>query len=125
MFFPKDTVGVNHVLILELKNNKEGCMKRYAILLFSVMFIVSFLILSDSVSFAKGKPAHEDLIRNAYRQICTAADKNGDGIISMDECMAISRDKKKIAKDCKYWDADGNGVITEDEYVKQVIKIMR
>jgi hypothetical protein len=43
----------------------------------------------------------------------------------MDECMAISRDKKKIAKDCKYWDADGNGVITEDEYVKQVLKIMR
>ena len=35
------------------------------------------------------------------------------------------RDKKKIAKDCKYWDADGNGVITEDEYVKQVLKIMR
>ena len=100
-------------------------MQRYAILLLSGMFIFCFLILSGNVSAAKEKAVREDLIRNAYRQICTAADKNGDGKISMDECMAISRDKKKIAKDCKYWDADGNGVITEDEYVKQVKKIMR
>ena len=100
-------------------------MKRYSVLLFSGMLIFSFLILSDGITIAKEKAAREDLIRNAYRQICTAADKNGDGKISMDECMAISRDKKKIAKDCKYWDANGNGVITEDEYVKQVIKIMR
>ena len=100
-------------------------MKRYAILLLSGMFIFSFLTLSDSVSFAKDKAAREDLIRNAYRQILTAADKNGDGKISMDECMSISRNKKKIEKDCRYWDADGNGVITEDEYVKQVLKILR
>jgi Ca2+-binding EF-hand superfamily protein len=100
-------------------------MKRISILLLSGMFIFSFLILSDSVSFAKGKAAREDLIRNAYRQILAATDKNKDGKIGMDECMAISRDQKKIEKDCKYWDADGNGVITEDEYVKQVIKIMR
>jgi len=100
-------------------------MKRYSILLLSAMFIVSFLILSGGVSFAKEKAAREDLIRNAYRQICTAADKNRDGKLSMDECMAISKNKKKIEKDCKYWDADGNGIITEDEYVKQVLKIMR
>ena len=75
-------------------------MKRYAILFLSGLFIFSFLIL-------------------------TAADKNGDGKLSMDECMSISKNKKKIEKDCKYWDADGNGVITEDEYVKQVLKIMR
>lgn len=103
----------------------EGCMKRYAILLLSGMFIFSFIILSGSVSFAKPKAAREDLIRNGYQQIRTATDKNGDGKVSMDECMAISKDKKKIATDCKYWDADGNGLITEDEYVKQVLKIMR
>ena len=100
-------------------------MKRYAILLLSGVFMFSFLILSGSVSLAKGKTVREDLIRNAYQQIRTAADKNGNGKISMDECMAISRDKKKMEKDCKYWDADGNGVITEDEYVKQVKKILR
>jgi hypothetical protein len=100
-------------------------MKRFAILLLSGMFIFSIVIMSGSISVAKEKAAREDLIKNAYQQICTSADKNGDGKISMDECMAISRDKKKIAKDCKYWDADGNGVITEDEYVKQVKKILR
>jgi len=100
-------------------------MKRYAIFLLSGMFIFSFIILSGSVSVAREKAAREDLIKNAYQQIRTDADKNGDGKISMDECMAISRDKKKIAKDCKYWDADGNGTITEDEYVKQVKKILR
>jgi Ca2+-binding EF-hand superfamily protein len=89
------------------------------------MFIFSFLILSGSVSFAKEKAAREDLIRNTYRQILAVADKNGDGKISMDECMSLSKNKKKMAKDCKYWDADGNGVITEDEYVKQVLKILR
>ena len=111
--------------IFWLKAELEVLMKRYATLLLSGMFIFSFLILSGGVSFAKEKASPEDRIRNAYRQILTAADKNGDGKISMNECMAISRDKKKIAKDCKYWDADGNGVITEDEYVKQVLKIMR
>jgi hypothetical protein len=29
-----------------------------------------------------------------------------------------------MEKDCKYWDANGDGVITEDEYVKQVRRIM-
>ena len=100
-------------------------MKRYAILFLSGMFIFSFLILSGSISFAKDDAAREDLIRNAYRQILAAADKNGDGKLSMDECMSISKNKTKIEKDCKYWDADGNGVITEDEYVKQVKNILR
>jgi hypothetical protein len=43
----------------------------------------------------------------------------------MSECMAIWKDKKTAEKNCKYWDADGDGIITEDEYVKQVRKIMR
>jgi hypothetical protein len=100
-------------------------MKRYAVLLLSGMFVVSFLILSGSISVAKQPPAREDLIRNAYRQICSAADKNGDGKLSMNECTSISKDKKKIEKDCKYWDANGDGIITEDEYVKQAVKIMK
>lgn len=100
-------------------------MKKCAILLISAMFIVSILILSGSFAVAKPRAAREDLIRNAYRQILAETDKNKDGKISMSECMAVSMDKKKIEKDCKYWDADGNGTITEDEYVKQALKIMR
>jgi len=100
-------------------------MKRYVVLFLSGVFFFCFLFLSSDVSVAKEKPSRDNLIRNAYRQILTSSDKNGDGKISMDECMSISRDKKKIANDCKYWDADGNGIITEDEYVKQVKKIRR
>ena len=37
----------------------------------------------------------------------------------------MTKDKKKAEKDCKYWDANGDGVITEEEYVKQVKKIMK
>lgn len=100
-------------------------MKRFAVLSFAVMFLLGFSIMLNNFSFAKDKAAREDFIRNAYRQILAETDKNKDGKISMDECTSISKDKKKIEKDCKYWDADGNGVITEDEYVKQVTKIMR
>ena len=30
---------------------------------------------------------------------------------------------KEMEKNCKYWDANGDGVITEDEYVQQVKKM--
>jgi hypothetical protein len=39
--------------------------------------------------------------------------------------MSISSNKSKIEKDCKYWDANGDGYITGEEYIKQVIGIMR
>jgi Ca2+-binding EF-hand superfamily protein len=100
-------------------------MKRYAVLMLSGMFVFSFIILSGSVSIAKQKASNEDFTRNAYKQICSAADKNGDGKLSMNECTSISKNKKKIEKDCKYWDADGDGTITEDEYVKQASKIKK
>ena len=60
-----------------------------------------------------------------WKLICGRGDstvhkfKNGDGKLSMAECTSISRDKAKIEKDCKYWDANGDGTITEDEYVSQ------
>ncbi len=100
-------------------------MKKLIMVFISVWFIFSFLVMSGSISLAQETAAREGFIRSAYKEILTAADKNRDGKLSKDECMAISKDKKKIEKDCKYWDADGNGVITEDEYVKQAVKIMR
>jgi hypothetical protein len=100
-------------------------MKKFWTLFIAGVFIISCLILSASLSIAKMKAPREDLIRNAYQQLLANTDKNGDGKISMAECTSISRDKKKIEKDCRYWDANGDGFITEDEYVKQVIKIMR
>jgi hypothetical protein len=108
-----------------MKFQKEGCMKRDRVLFLSGILILSFLFLSGNVSVAGEKASRENSVRNVYRQILAGADKNGDGKISIDECMSLSKDKKKMARDCKYWDADGDGVITEDEYVKQALKIMR
>ena len=31
-------------------------------------------------------------------------------------------DKTKAEKECKYWDANGDGTITEEEYIAQVRK---
>jgi len=66
----------------------------------------------------KRLPPHA--IKNLYRHILAGADRNRDKILSLEECMTISKNKKKIEKDCKYWDANGDGYITEEEYVLQV-----
>jgi hypothetical protein len=84
----------------------------------------SFTLCSNFL-FAQGKGPSPEVTRGIYQQILASTDKNGDGKLSMAECMAISTDKNKIEKDCKYWDANGDGVITEDEYVKQATSIMR
>jgi hypothetical protein len=85
----------------------------------------SFCLLTGDLLGAQEKGPPAEAIRGVYRQILASVDKNGDGKLSMAECMSISRDKSKIEKDCKYWDANGDGYITEDEYVKQAKRIMR
>ena len=62
-------------------------------------------------------------IKSAFQQVLAAADKNKDGKLSMEECVAISKDKTTMERNCKYWDANGDGTITEEEYVQQVKKI--
>jgi Ca2+-binding EF-hand superfamily protein len=87
--------------------------------------LIGSFILSSNFLFAQGNGPSSEVIRGIYQQILAGADKNGDGKLSMAECMAISTDKSRIEKDCKCWDANGDGVITEDEYVKQAKGIMR
>ena len=87
--------------------------------------LIGSFVLSGNLLFAQGKGPSSAVIRGIYQDILASTDKNGDGKLSMTECMAISTDKSKIEKDCKYWDANGDGVITEDEYVKQARNIMR
>jgi hypothetical protein len=84
-----------------------------------------FAISSGSLLLAQEKGPPAEAIKNVYRQILASADKNGDSKLSMGECMSISNNKSKIEKDCKYWDADGDGYITEEEYVKQARATMR
>jgi hypothetical protein len=99
-------------------------MKTSAVDLLSAGILV-ICLLAPNVSPAQQRGPSDDMIKANYREILKEADKNRDGKLSMSECMAIWKDKKTAEKNCKYWDANGDGIITEDEYVAQVRKIMR
>lgn len=94
---------------------------------FFEMVIFCFRVVMLIASFSSAQPAgpSESITKEAYRSIASSLDANKDGKLSVSECMAMSKDRKKAEKDCKYWDENGDGMITEDEYVKQVKKIMR
>jgi hypothetical protein len=98
-------------------------MKRVWLCVCLATLLVSVALLSTGLAQEKGPPV--EVIRGAYRQILASADKDGDGKLSLAECMSISTNKSKIEKDCKYWDANGDGYITEEEYVKQARGVMR
>jgi hypothetical protein len=87
--------------------------------------VMSVLVLTGNFASAAQRGPTDEMIKGAYRQILGGADKNGDGKLSMAECTSISSNKSKIEKDCKYWDANGDGTITEDEYVSQARRTMR
>jgi hypothetical protein len=100
-------------------------MKEHWLRFLLVSVLVSLTLLTGSLLLAQEKGPPNEAIKNVYRQILASADKNGDGKLSLAECMSISKNKSKIEKDCKYWDANGDGFITEEEYVKQAKAIMR
>jgi hypothetical protein len=100
-------------------------MKKFILRVSFVTILACLCLISTSLVLAQEKGPPTEMIKNAYRQILASADKNGDGKLSLDECMSISKNKSKIEKDCKYWDANGDGFITEEEYVKQARNIMR
>ena len=87
--------------------------------------VMAVLLLTGSSLFAAPQGPPDEMIKAAFRQILAGADKNGDGKLSMAECTSISSNKSKIEKDCRYWDANGDGVITEDEYARQARRKMR
>jgi Ca2+-binding EF-hand superfamily protein len=98
-------------------------MKGCRVWLFCAACLLGASALFSNAVWAQEKGIPTEAIKNAYRQILANTDKNGDGKISLQECVSISKDQKKMEKDCKYWDADGDGLITEDEYVQQVKKL--
>ena len=90
-----------------------------------VGLVIVICVLAPGVSPAQQRGPSDDMIKGAYRQVLADADKNRDGKLSMSECLAVWKDKKTAEKNCRYWDANSDGVITEDEYVQQVRKIMQ
>ncbi len=85
-----------------------------------VLFTMMLLAAGLAASAIAGGPRENS--RSVYRMILSQADTNKDGKLSVAECMAIYKDKNRARKNCTYWDADGNGIITEDEYNRQALK---
>ncbi|MBI4688175.1 MAG: hypothetical protein HY756_10440 [Nitrospirae bacterium] len=83
--------------------------------------IVSVALLITVVIVSPGRTAGppEKNIREAYKLLLSQLDANKDGKLSVAECKIIYKDKSTAEKNCTFWDADKDGIITEDEYVKQ------
>ena len=83
------------------------------------IFSVLFIVLTSSVVTSHSAGLSEERIRSAFKLILTEADTNKDGKLSVSECKAGYKDPAMAEKNCKFWDADHDGIITEDEYVRQ------
>lgn len=94
---------------------------------FNYSLVIGFagmFILATSTLLSAGRAGIPDgMIKGAYRQMLSGADTNRDGKLSKAECMATMGDRKQAVKDCNYWDANGDGIITESEYVAQVKRL--
>jgi Ca2+-binding EF-hand superfamily protein len=86
----------------------------------SVIFVASGII-----SLAHAAGISDEMVKNAYKQVLTEADKNKDGKLSLAECKAMFKDNAKGEKNCSFWDANHDGIIPEDEYVSQVKSVQR
>jgi hypothetical protein len=84
------------------------------IIVSAALFITMVIV---SPGYTAGQP--EQNMKEAYKMILAQVDANKDGKLSVTECMAIYKDKSMAKKNCTFWDADKDGIITEAEYVKQ------
>ncbi len=50
---------------------------------------MAVLVTTDSLASAAKRGPFDEMIKGAYQQILGAADKNGDGKLSMAECTSI------------------------------------
>jgi len=87
---------------------------------------MKWIIVSTAlfITMVMATPGHtagppEQNSRKAFQMILSQVDANKDGKLSVAECKRIYTDKLLAEKHCTFWDADKDGVITEDEYVKQ------
>ena len=83
------------------------------------MFSLVFIAMASTVFTSHSAGPSDERIRSAYRLILSEADTNKDGKLSVSECKAGYKDPAVADKNCKFWDADNDSIITEDEYVSQ------
>ncbi len=83
------------------------------------IFSLVFIVMACTVFISHAAGPSEERIRSAYRLILSEADTNKDGKLSVSECKAGYKDPAMAEKNCKFWDADNDGIITEDEYVRR------
>lgn len=101
---------------------------RNSIFIFSTgFFLAAFVVVMVSIPAAAqpGVGPSDAAVREAFQSILSSADADKDGKLSIQECLAIWKDRMTAEKNCRYWDADGDGTITEEEYVKHSRKLMR
>ena len=76
-------------------------------------------LLAATPLMAQTKGPTDDEFKAMFRDLLASGDANHDGKLTLAECLAISRSNAKVSRDCRSWDLNGDGVITEAEYVKQ------
>lgn len=98
----------------------------YKTTFFVFLTAVLFLALANPCGAAPDRQAQKtNALKNAYQMLLAEVDKNKDGKISMDECLSIWKDKAVGESKCKVWNKNGDGFITEEEYVQQGLNIMK
>lgn len=87
------------------------------------MKIISFLtlvcVVTATAGLAYAAGPSDKFARNAFQEILSQVDTNKDGKLSLPECKAMWKDATTAEKNCTFWDANHDGIITEDEYVAQ------
>jgi len=99
-------------------------MYRMNIIILLTAFLVPALT-TNPVSAQDREAVKIKALKTGYNMLLSEVDKNKDGKISIEECLPIWKDKAIGENKCKYWDKNGNGIITEEEYVQQGLQIMK
>lgn len=89
-----------------------------------IVFLTGLAILIPLHS-AFAQPSPSGMAKGAFAEILVAADKNRDGNLSLEECYVIWKNKSTGEQQCKFWDKNSDGTITEEEYVAQTASLMK
>jgi hypothetical protein len=106
------------IQMIHLLGKGGGCSMKF----FKIVLIV-FVFVSGAATISFSAGPSDERVRTVYKELLAATDTNKDGKLSVPECLAIYKDPAMADKNCKFWDVDHDGVITEDEYVGQVQSI--